>query len=278
MEEKQTTVPELSIQEQFIQFSRKHLPGYLVRYLRYPIVFRTLNKLLCVSEILELKEKLKELSNFELVDAIVSHAGLTCKCANREKIPASGRLLIVANHPLGGADWLLIVQCVRSFRSDIKVVINRDVNTLIENMRDLFIPVDTYAKFNDLAKKQIGESLEREEAVLLFPSGGISVLTSGGVRDRNWKNGAVHFSRDHKTDILPIFIGGRFRLIFYLYPIRLRRFLLVRNLLHPPSRNVNLIIGDIVPHEELEGDSDLSVISARLRSMTYNLARVREHP
>ena len=277
MEKKQTTVPEPSLQEQFIQFSRKHLPDYLVRYLRYPIVFRTLNKLLCVSEILELKEKLKDLSNFELVDAIVSYAGLTGKCANREKIPPSGRLLIVANHPLGGADWLLIVQCVRSFRSDIKVVINKDVNTLIENMRDLFIPVDTYAKFNDLAKKQIGESLEREEAVLLFPSGGISILTSRGVRDRKWKNGVVHFSRDHKTDILPIYIGRRFRLIFYLYPIRLRRFLLVRNLLHSASHEVKLIIGDIVPHEELEGDSDLSVISARLRSITYNLAKLKEH-
>jgi putative hemolysin len=271
------SIPEPSLQEQFIQFSRKHLPDYLVRYLKYPIVFRILNKLLCVSEILELKEKSQDLSNFELVDAIVSYAGLTWTCENREKIPPAGRILIVANHPLGGADWLLIVQCMRAIRRDIKVVINKDVNTLIVNMRDLFIPVDTYAKFNDQAKKQIGESLEREEAVLLFPSGGISIMTSRGVRDRKWKNGVVHFSRDHRADILPIYIGGRFRLIFYLYPIRLRRFLLVRNLLHPASHDVKLITGDIVPHEELSRESDMSIISARLRSITYKLAKRKEY-
>jgi len=271
------SIPEPSLQEQFIQFSRKHLPDYLVRYLKYPIIFRTLNKLLCVSEILELKEKLQDLSNFELVDAIVSYAGLTWTCENREKIPPTGRILIVANHPLGGADWLLIVQCMMAIRRDIKVVINKDVNTLIVNMRDLFIPVDTYAKFNDQAKKQIGESLEREEAVLLFPSGGISIMTSQGVRDRKWKNGVVHFSRDHRADILPIYIGGRFRLQFYLYPIRLRRFLLVRNLLHPASHDVKLITGEIVPHEELSRESDLSIISARLRSITYKLAKRKEY-
>jgi len=277
MEEKQMSAPEPSLQEQFIQFSRKHLPDYLVRYLRYPIVFRTLNRWLCVSEIMELKEKLKDLSNFELIDAIVSYAGLTCTCENIEKIPPAGRLLIVANHPLGGADWLLIVQWMRTIRSDIKVVINKDVNTLIVNLRDLFIPVDTYAMFNDQAQKQIGESLEREEAVLLFPAGGISIMTSRGVRDRKWKNGVVHFSREHRADILPIHISGRFRLIFYFYPRRMRRFLIVRNLLYPASHDVKLITGDIVPHEELARGSDLSKLSARLRSITYNLAKPKEH-
>ena len=269
------TTNELSIQQQFIQFSRKHLPGYLVKYLEYPIVFRTLNRLLCVGEILELKEKMKDIHSFGLVDALVSYAGLRYTCHGVESIPRSGRVLIVANHPLGGADWLLIVQCVSALRKDIKVVINRDVDTLIANMRDLFIPVDTYAKFNDQSRKLIGESLEREEAVLLFPSGGISIMTSQGVRDRKWKNGVVHFARDNKTDVLPVYIGGRFSIAFYLYPIRLRRFLLVRNLLHPPSKNVRLVIGELISHEELSEGDDLSSISARLRTVTYKLARLK---
>ncbi|MBE0676461.1 MAG: 1-acyl-sn-glycerol-3-phosphate acyltransferase [Bacteroidales bacterium] len=225
-----------------------------------------------MGEILELKEKLKDFHSFGLVDAIISYTGLKCICEGCDGIPRSGRLLIVANHPLGGADWLLIVQYVSAIRKDIKVVINKDVNTLIVNMRDLFIPVDTYAKFNDKARKEIGESLEREEAVLLFPSGGISIMTSRGVRDRKWKNGTVHFARDHKTDILPVYIGGRFSIAFYLYPIRLRRFLLVRNLLHPPSKNVRLVIGDVIPYENLSEGNDLSAISARLRSITYKLS------
>jgi len=269
--EKQRKTPEPSIQSQFIQFSNKHLPKYLITYLKYPLVLKILSKLLCIEEIFELKDKYKDKSNFELVNAIIDYAGLSCKCENINKIPLHGRLLIVANHPLGGADWLLIVQCLSTVRKDIKVVINKDVHTLIVNLRDLFIPVDTYASFNDLARKQIGESLEREEAVIIFPSGGISILTIKGVRDRKWKNGVVFFSREHQTDILPIYIGGRFNLPFYFYPIRLRRFLLVRNLLHPPKQNIKVAIGDVVSHEELLKENDFPSISNQLKSIVYQL-------
>jgi putative hemolysin len=231
-----------------------------------------------MEEVLELQNKLKDLSGYDLVNALINYSGLSSKCENPDKIPSAGRLLIVANHPLAGADWLLIVQHLSTIRKDIKVVINKDVNTLIVNMRDLFIPVDTYAKFNDAARKQIGESLEREEAVILFPSGGFSIMTIKGVRDRKWKNGVIYFSREHHADILPVYISGRFRLAFYLYPIRLRRFLLIKNLLHPTFQNVKIVIGDKIPYEELLKETDLSGIASRLRSITYQLGVQKENP
>ena len=267
------STPEFSIQEQFIQFSRKHLPKYMVRFLNIPWIVRIIGRLLCIEEIFELRDRFSNLSNFELINAINKYSGLSYIPENLHRIPSHGRLLIVANHPLGGADWLLIVQCISSIRKDIKVVINKDVHTLIVNLRDLFIPVDTYAAFNDIARKQIGESLEREEAVLIFPSGGISIFTLKGIADRKWKNGVALFSREHHTDVLPVFIGGRFSLAFYLYPIRLRRFLLVRNLLHNTPKNTRIIIGDRISHVRLSDDKDLSVVSSGLRTATYQLGK-----
>jgi putative hemolysin len=261
---------ELSIHEQFIQFSRKHLPANLIRFLKYPFFLKIMSKLLCVEKILELEKNLNELNNYDLVKAIIEDAGLTCECENLNKVPGKGRLLIVANHPMGGADWLLIVQCLSTIRKDIKVVINKDVNTLIVNMRDLFIPVDSYATFNEVAIKNIGESLEKEEALIIFPSGGISRMTIKGVKDRAWKNGVVHFSREHHVDILPIYIRERFKLAFYLYPIRLRRMLLIRNLLHPPSKNIKIVIGDRLSYERLM-KGKISNISSMLRTTTYQL-------
>jgi putative hemolysin len=258
---------EPSIQSQFIQFSNKHLP----RYSNYRLVNKILRRILCIDELLKLKDKYKDIGNFDLVNTIIDSVGLSAKYENLEKIPSHGRLLVVANHPMGGADWLLILQCLSTIRQDIKVVINKDVYTLIENMRDLYIPVDQYATFNDEARKQIAESLEREEAVLIFPSGGISIFTHKGIRDRKWKNGVIHFSRDHQTDVLPVFIGGRFSLAFYLYPIVLRRLLLVRNLLHPPSKNIKVRIGDIISYKELLKGHDLSNISSQLRTVVYRL-------
>ena len=262
---------EQSIHEQLLRFSEKHLPPYLQWWLKLPFLVKILSRILCLEEILRLRDRLEDKHNYELLHELVKYSGMTFNVRNIEKVPSGGRLLIVANHPLGGADWILMVECLSAVRKDIKVVINKDVNTLIVNMRDLFIPVDQYASFNDLARKNIGESLEREEAVILYPSGAISILTNKGVRDRSWKNGAVRFSREHHTDILPVYIGGRFRLIFYLYPIRLRRFLLVRNMLHPTFKKVDLVIGDRVSYRDLMDETDLSLTSLRLREMTYRL-------
>jgi putative hemolysin len=259
------------IHEQLLKFSGKHLPGYMLWCMKWPFVLKILGKLLCLDEILMLRDKLNDRHNFELLHEIIKYAGLTFSVKNIDRVPSGGRLLVVANHPLGGADWILMVQCLKAIRKDIKVVINKDVHTLIVNMRDLFIPVDTYAAFNDLARKQIGECLEREEAVIIYPSGGISILTRKGVRDRRWKNGVARFSREHHTDILPVYIRGRFKLIFYLYPIRLRRFLLVRNLLHPSLKHVELVIGNRISYKDLLEEPDLSVVSSRLRDITYQL-------
>jgi len=264
---------EPSIQEQMIQFSQKHFPDYLIRYLKYPIVLKILNKLLCISEIIELENKLGVLKNFELADALLNHSGLTYTVENLEKIPAEGRLLIAANHPLGGADWLFILQFIRTVRQDVKVVINKDVNTLIVNLRDLFIPVSSYAKFNEQSRITIGECLEKEEAVIIFPAGGISVMTRRGVADRKWKNGVTYFSRNHHADVLPVFIGGRFSLFYYFCPERLRRFLVVRNLLHPAFKKIKIVIGDTISHKEIPEGSDISGFTLRLRSATYRLGK-----
>lgn len=264
---------ELSIHEQLYRFSEKHLPRHMHWCLKSPLLLNILGKLLCLEEILILKDKLNDKHNYELLHEIIKYAGLTFNCCNLEKVPPKGRLLIVANHPLGGADWMLMVDCIKAIRTDLKVVINKDVHTLIVNMRDLFIPVDTYASFNDAARKQISESLERGEAVIIYPSGGVSIFTLKGIRDRNWKTGVVRFSQDYHADILPVYISGRFDLIFYFYPARLRRFLLVRKLLHPDLKKVDLVIGDKISYQDLSGKDDLSVVSAMLREMTYQLGK-----
>jgi putative hemolysin len=82
----------------------------------------------------------------------------------------------------------------------------------------------------------------------------------------------ARFSREFHSDVLPVYIRGRFRRIFYLYPIRLRRFLIVRNLLHPFLKRIDLVAGDRLPYEVLMKEPDLAVVSSKLREITYSLA------
>ncbi len=230
-----------------------------------------LGKIMCFDRVNEILNKLRHTTNFDFVDSVIDDVGLNVTYQNTEKIPTQGRLLVVANHPLGGTDWLILLQCLSNVRKDIKVAINNDVNTLIRNTRDLFIPVDMHAKSNEKAREQIGENLKKEEAILLFPSGAISVLTRKGIRDRKWKNGIAHFSKEHKTDVLPIFIRGRFSWRFYFYPKVVRRFLLIRNLLYPRKQHIKVVIGDAISHQDLHQEQDTSMVSSHLRSKVYEL-------
>jgi putative hemolysin len=264
---------EPSIKSQLVRFSNKHLPSSMTRFLKFPVFLKILEKILCFERIVKLRDTYSDTTNIDLIHALIKEIDLSVIYKNVEKIPSAGRLLVVANHPLAGADWMLILQCMSKVRQDIKVVINKDVNTLIVNLRDLFIPVDTYAKFDEGAREMIGKSLEKEEAVLLFPSGGISIMTLRGIRDRKWKKGVIHFSRDHQADILPVYIGGRFSRVYYLYPIRLRRLLMVRQSLHPRQHTIEVIVGDPISHKEMWSSMDFSELSSQLRERVYRLRR-----
>ncbi len=266
-------IPDPNLQEQFIQYSEKHLPKYLFKYLRHPLIWNTLNRLLCAEEVLRLTEQLKDQKSTDLLKSLIGYCGLEYECVNSDRIPAEGRILVVANHPLGGADWLLALMCVRNIRSDVRVVINKHVYTLLANMSDLLIPIDTHADSNQETRRTIGECLEREEAVVIFPAGSVSRMTLRGIRDRQWKKGVVHFSRDYNTDILPLYIRGRLRRSFYFYPRRLRRILLLRNLLHATPKGIRLIAGTRISSSELKEEPDLAVAAARLKSAVYQIGK-----
>ncbi|MFH7467804.1 hypothetical protein RA282_28390, partial [Pseudomonas syringae pv. tagetis] len=56
------------------------------------------------------------------------------------KIPATGRLLIVANHPSGALDALALLDAVGRIRRDVRIVAN-DLLGAIAPLQDLLLPV-----------------------------------------------------------------------------------------------------------------------------------------
>src|SRR3546814_6987379 len=56
------------------------------------------------------------------------------------RIPAKGRLLIVANHPSGALDALALLDLVGKVRRDVRIVAN-DVLSLVEPLSELLLPL-----------------------------------------------------------------------------------------------------------------------------------------
>lgn len=135
----------------------------------------------------------------------------------REQIPAHGRLMIIANHPIGSLDGLALLKMVNEVRSDVKIVAN-DLLTSLKPLRPCLLPVNIFSgKSVRRQISQISRSLQNEEAVIMFPAGEVSRITRRGVEDGPWYHGFLKIAESRKTPVLPIHIHGRNSIPFYLF-------------------------------------------------------------
>lgn len=133
----------------------------------------------------------------------------------RERIPEQGRVVIVANHPMGGIDALALLACVGQVRRDVKILAN-DMLLALDGLADLLIPLRILGgKPTPESLRAVQAALERDEAVIVFPAGEVSRLTLRGIRDAQWRHSFVRFAQGANAPILPVRIEGRNSALFY---------------------------------------------------------------
>jgi len=158
-------------------------------------------------------------SGLEFIDAVLKHLNVSYKVIHREieNVPALGKVIIVANHPLGALDALTLIQMVCSVRTDkkVKIVANKMLSS-IPQLKEFLISVDNMnEKVSKQALRQIDLALQAEEAVIFFPSGEVSRAGFFGLKEGGWKGGFIKFAKRNSTPILPIYIKARNSSLFY---------------------------------------------------------------
>lgn len=133
----------------------------------------------------------------------------------RERIPESGRVVLVANHPLGALDALVLLSLIGSVRRDVRIVAN-DFLLAFDGLVDLLIPLRVFGgKAGAESLRQVSAALDREEAVIVFPAGEVSRMTPLGVRDAPWRHGFLRFAEQAGAPVVPLRIEGRNSALFY---------------------------------------------------------------
>lgn len=242
-------------------------------------VLRFLNWLLHIEEANQFIEKHHDKKDFEFIDELFEFLEFSYLLTHRDKqrIPSEGKLVIVANHPLGALDGLAIMKAIGEIRPDVKVVVN-DVLASVPQLSKIFLP---YNIFSSRAQRQrVGEivkAFSNEEAVLFFPSAEVSRMKAGRIVDGYWYNGPIYFSQKYEVPILPIFVKSRNSMWFYLISFLHRKysmFLLPREVFRKRGKALRLKIGDPIPGRYLK-QSPLhpNLLTKMLKKHVYKLAR-----
>lgn len=192
----------------------------------------------------------------DILDEALDRLGVWASISlrDRARIPHEGRLVVVANHPLGGLDGLVLLRTLLDVRPDVKVVAN-DLLMVFPGLREYFLPYDIFSRRPQRSNLEaIARALENDEAVIFFPAAEVARLTWRGIRERKWHPGPVHFARKHGAPVLPVFIGGRNSWLFYLSALLSRplsMFLLPREMFGRRGRSIAIKIGDPIPAASL---------------------------
>lgn len=196
------------------------------------------------------------------------------------RIPAEGRLVVVANHPFGGIEGVILASVLQRIRPDVKIMANY-ILEVIPELRDVFLFVNPFetraATRQNLAsmKATIGH-LKNEGILGVFPAGTVSHMRwdDRQVKDPEWKPNIAGIIRRTEAPVLPVYFCGHngpvFQAAGLLHP-RLRTALLPRQFSNKRKQRLRLHIGHPIPAKRLKAFSEPEKMMTYLRQRTYLL-------
>lgn len=246
------------------------------------LLFNGMKKLFHENEINSFMEQNAHKDTFSFVESIIDYFDISIALKTNEltRIPAYGRTVIIANHPLGALDAMALLHMLKDVRKDIKIVANSFLSQF-DNLRDILIPVDNInGKMDKETLKSIYKALNEEEAVIIFPSGEVSRAKPNGVKDTPWKSGFLKIASKMQAPILPIYIKAKNSKNFYLLSM-INRSLATATLPHEmfksQGKNIEFIIGKTIPFDAYNLPNLSSKETVKLlRKHFYRVAKDRK--
>jgi len=184
----------------------KRLPRFVIRWIEKLIHQDEINRFLEIHEHDSAIDFAKYgLEEFAKASIIVN---------NEEKVPQTGRYILVSNHPLGAIDGLALIALMSRYRSDIKFPVN-DLLMAIKPMHGIFIPINKHGRNDTEAVKELHRAFASNDLILYFPAGLCSRKIKGEIQDLEWKKTIIQKAKEYQRDIVPVFFEGKNSARFY---------------------------------------------------------------
>ena len=198
------------------------------------------------------------------------------------KIPTSGPLIMIANHPYGILDGLMMGHILSSVRGDFRIL----ANTVFRKSADLqrvvlpisFDETKDAVRENLATRKNALAYLADGGAIGVFPGGTVSTAATPFAQpmDPGWRSFTARMISKSNATVLPVYFEGQtsrmFQLASHLHNT-LRMGLLIKEFKKRIDTPVRVVVGDPITQEDLtEFSTDSRAMMDFLRKKTYELS------
>ncbi|WP_092780395.1 lysophospholipid acyltransferase family protein [Jannaschia pohangensis] len=161
-----------------------------------------------------------EKEGVETGQAFFTHAlrvmGITVQTPSEQiaRIPAKGPLVVVANHPHGLVDGMVLAALIGQVRTDYKIL-TRSLLTGVPEIADFMIPVpfphEADAREKNLEMRQAAmDYLSGGGAIVVFPAGSVAASDTafGPAVEKPWHSFTAKMIRRSGASVLPVHFQG----------------------------------------------------------------------
>ncbi|SDD75133.1 Putative hemolysin [Paracoccus isoporae] len=184
-----------------------------------------------------------------------------------DHIPKTGPALIVANHPTGIADGIVLYSLIGRVRPDLFIYTNQDILRVLPQLQDMIVPVEWRTEKRSHAKtratmEQTRAWLAEDRIGLIFPSGRLAKRRGMTLHERPWMASAAMIARKMGVPVIPLRIRARNSILFYLFDAihpTLRDVTLFHEVLNKAGQQYQITVGAPVSPASLPAKSDEAI-------------------
>lgn len=205
------------------------------------------------------------------------------EAADLAAAPACGPLLIVANHPFGVLDGIILSALATRVRDDVLMLTNA-VLLRAPEIRDWVLPIDFASTreaqaTNVASRARARQHLARGGTLIVFPAGEVSTSPDRLGRlpavDARWQPFVAQLAQRSRATVLPVYFEGRnsrmFQIASHIHPI-LRLGLFFHELRRRIGTTVEVRIGVPISFQALPETVSRQALADHLCGVTYGLA------
>lgn len=216
---------------------------------------------------LDLGAKFRDIPTAQIFQSMEDMIIRDLEVSGLEHIPKDGPALIVANHPTGIADGIVLYSLIGRVRKDLFIYTNQDILRVLPQLEDMIVPVEwrqdkrTHAKTR-ATMEQTRAWLAEDRIGLIFPSGRLAKRRKLTLHERPWMASAAMIARKMDVPVIPLRIRARNSILFYLFDAihpTLRDVTLFHEVLNKAGQQYQITIGAPVPAGSLPVKSEEAI-------------------